>query len=148
MGEIDIDSLMDIYRQTITICKKHHLPFSFKVDHGTYETAIEFVQNKPHHPPISANWDLHPIIFCPDLLDYSNKIIIEWEEEIGNQRPGAKLAKKGHNREGDMDTKRDARRTKYYNLGGFDVFRIWESDINWRNKLEKFLVEKINYNAH
>jgi hypothetical protein len=139
MGEIDIDNLMKIYRECVRLCKKYRWPFAFTVDHGTYETAIEFIDSKPYHPPISENWDSKPIIFCPDLLDYHNKIIIEYEEEVGKRLPGAKLAVKGHHREGDMDNKRDFKRTIYYESGGFRVLRIYESDILWHKKLKEFL---------
>ena len=141
MGQVDIESLFRIYEQTKKIIKQHNLEFSFKIDHGTYETAIEFVGNKSFHPPISENWDTHPDIFCPDLLDWPNKIIIEYEEEVGEQRRGAFLAKKGHHREGDMDNKRDTRRSIFYKHRGFHILRIWESDESWRKKLEKFLVD-------
>lgn len=139
MGEVDIENLFRISYLIKSIIKKHELPFHFKIDEGTYETAIEFIGSKPFHPPLSENWDGKPIIFCPDLLDWNNKIIIEFEEEVGNRRPGAHLAKKGHNREGDMDNKRDVRRGRYYKSGNFHILRIWESDIMWQEKLEKFL---------
>ena len=119
----------------------------FTIDHGTYETAIEFVGLKSFHPPISENWDGEPNIFCPDLLDWHNKIIIEYEEEVGERRRGAFLAKKGHNREGDMDNKRDTRREKFYMHRGFHILRIWESDKLWEEKLEAFLIKfKFNNN--
>ena len=140
MGQVDIESLFRIYEQIKKITKQHNLDFSFKVDHGTYETAIEFVGNKSFHPPISENWDSDPDIFCPDLLDWHNKIIIEYEEEVGPQRRGAFLAKKGHHREGDMDNKRDTRRGIFYKHRGFHILRIWESDELWKKKLEKFLL--------
>jgi len=140
MGQVDLENLFEIYYETLLITKKHKLPYCFKVDEGTYETAIEFVENKSHHPPISQNWKTNPIIFCPDLLDYYHKIIIEFEEEVGKPRSGAKLAKKGHNREGDFDTKRDERRNTYYDEGGFHVLRIWKSDDSWRIKLKSFLL--------
>ena len=139
MGEIDTNNLMKIYRECVRLCKEYQWLFSFRVDHGTYETAIEFVDSKPYHPPISENWNSKPIIFCPDLLDYHNKIIIEYEEEVGKRLPGAKLAVKGHHREGDIDNKRDVRRTIYYENGGFRVLRIYESDIMWHKKLAEFL---------
>ena len=141
MGEIDIESLMKIYRECVSICKEYHLSYSFRVDHGTYETAIEFIGSKSYHPPISENWNQNPEIFCPDLLDYENKIIIEYEEEVGERRPGAKLARKGHHREGDLDTKQDVRRNSYYNDGAFRVLRIYESDILWQKKLVDFLMK-------
>jgi len=140
MGEIDIEHLMKIYRECVSLCKEYHLPYSFRVDHGTYETAIEFIGSKSYHPPISENWNQHPDIFCPDLLDYYNKIIIEYEEEIGKIQPGAKLARKGHHRAGDMDTKRDVRRNLYYKDGKFRVLRIYESDNLWQKKLADFLI--------
>jgi len=140
VGLVDIDSLFRIYEQVKKIIKKHDLLFSFKVDHGTYETAIEFVGNKSFHPPISENWGSHRDIFCPDLLDWHNRIIIEYEEEVGERRRGAFLAKKGHHREGDMDNKRDTRREKFYKHRGFHILRIWESDNMWEEKLETFLL--------
>ena len=141
MGQVDIESLFRVYEQVKEITKQHNLQFSFKIDHGTYETAIEFVGNKSFHPPISENWDSHPDIFCPDLLDWHNKIIIEYEEEVGNPRSGAFLAKKGHHREGDMDNKRDTRRGIFYEQAGFHILRLWESDQLWKEKLEKFLLD-------
>jgi len=141
VGQIDIESLFRIYEQIKKITKQHNLEFSFKIDHGTYETAIEFVGVLSFHPPISENWDSDPNIFCPDLLDWHNKIIIEYEEEVGERRRGAFLAKKGHHREGDMDNTRDTRRGIFYEHRGFHILRIWESDKFWKKKLEKFLVD-------
>ena len=115
-------------------------PLVFTNNDSGYETAIEFVGTKSYHPPISTDWTQKPIIFCPDLLDYYNKIIIEYEEEIGKRLPGAKLALKGHHREGDMDTRRDIRRNLYYKDGKFRVLRIYESDLMWHNKLAEFLL--------
>jgi len=140
MGQVDLVNLFEVYYEILFITKKYELPYHFKIDEGTYETAIEFVEGKSYHPPISNDWHTKPIIFCPDLLDYSHKIIIEFEEEIGEPKSGAKLAKKGHNREGDFDTKRDERRNKYYEYGKFTVLRIWESEKSWRKKLEIFLL--------
>lgn len=146
MGEVDIENLFRIYDVANSIIKKHRLLISFTIDHGTYETAIEFVGNRFFHPPISKNWDSHPNIFCPDLLDWHNKIIIEYEEEVGQRRRGSFLAKKGHHREGDLDNKRDIRRGKFYKQAGFHILRIWESEKYWREKLEKFLVDLKNNN--
>lgn len=141
MGQVDIDNLFKIYYEINTIKKKHKLKFFFKIDHGSYETAIEFVGINHFHPPISQDWSEDPTIFCPDLLDYNKKIIIEFEEEVGEPRTGAKLAKKGHNREGDQANNRDSRRDRYYKQGGFRLLQIWKSDKDWRLKLEKFLLE-------
>ena len=147
MGQIDIVNLFKIYDEIKSIKKKHKLSFNFKIDSGSYETAIEFVGVNHFHPPLSKDWSDNPIIFCPDLLDYHNHIIIEYEEEIGNKRPGAYLAKKGHNRFGDIANKKDERRNNYYEKGGFSLLQIWEDEINWQEKLETFLLN-INLNNY
>lgn len=140
MGHIDIGNLFKILYEINRIKKKHNLNFHFKVDEGDWETAIEFIGDKTYHPPISKDWSNHPDIFCPDLLDYEHKIIIEYEEEIGNRKPGAKLAKKGHNRRGDLPNKRDFRRKQFYDDANFICFQIWESDEDWESNLEKLLI--------
>ena len=144
MGEVDYENLHKIYRKCIDFCKENDLPYSFKVDNGDFETAIEFYYDdekwQTYHPPVSKDWSTHPVIFCPDILDYTHKIIVEWEEEHGNRKNGAKLAKKGHSHQGDFDTKRDTRRTEYYNWGNFRVLRLWESDMDWESKLGEFLL--------
>lgn len=142
MGHIDLSSLFVIKEEISNVCKKHNLDYSFRVDLGNYETGLEFIGSQVFHPPISKDWSTNPIILCPDLLDYNNKIIIEYEEEVGNRRTGARLAKKGHQREGDMDNSRDTRRNKFYNRGGFHVLRIWESDKDWKEKIETFLINQ------
>jgi len=141
MGQVDIQNLFRIYDEANSIIKKHSLLLHFMIDHGSYETAIEFIGERSFYPPISKNWDTNPDIFCPDLLDFHNKIIIEYEEEVGNPKSGAKLAKKGHNREGDVDNKRDSRRNEYYAQCDFKLLRIWESDKDWKEKLENFLIK-------
>jgi len=147
MGVIDIENLFQIYYEINKIKKKHKLYFNFKIDSGNYETAIEFVGINHFHPPISHDWSGNPTIFCPDLLDYHHHIIVEYEEEIGNKRPGARLAKKGHNRRGDIANKRDERRNRYYKQAGFHYLQIWEHEINWQEKLESFLLN-ININNY
>jgi len=140
MGHKDLMSLHRIYERIKIICKENSLSYNFKVDDGDWETAIEFIGEKSYHPPISVDWSNNPQIFCPDLLDYESKIIIEFEEEIGNPQTGAKLATKGHNREGDFPNKRDTRREEFYNDGHFQCLQIWESDENWEQKLERLLI--------
>lgn len=141
MGQIDISTLMDINQKIVNHCKENKLPFTFKVDHGTYETAIEFWEMGYHHPPKAKNWDDNPNIYCPDLLDYEHKLIIEYEEEGQKIRQGAKLPTKGHGREGDISNSKDTERNYYYRIGGFKLFQLWESDYkegNW-DKLYEFL---------
>ncbi len=144
MGHKDLMPLHRIYEKIKIICRENNLSYNFKVDDGDWETAIEFIGEKSYHPPISVDWSNNPQIFCPDLLDYENKIIIEFEEEIGNPRPSARLARKGHNREGDLPNKRDTRRKEFYDDGNFQCFLIWVSDNTWEQKLERLLITHIN----
>lgn len=144
MGHKDLMSLHRIYERIKIICRENHLSYNFKVDDGSWETAIEFIGERSYHPPISVDWSNNPQIFCPDLLDYENKIIIEFEEEIGPPRIGAKLAIKGHNHKGDLPNKRDFKRNEYYKDGNYTLFQIWKSDERWAQKLEKLLITHIN----
>ena len=147
MGEVDIETLISINEEIKSICKENHLPFTFKCDHGSYETAIEFWSMGYFHPPKSNSWEEakreQREIKCPDLLDYEHKLIVELEEEGGKKRTGAKLATKGHGPQGDITNKRDTNRDYLYRIGGFKVFKIWESeykDGTWKAKLSNFLL--------
>lgn len=140
MGEVDIENLFKIYYEIQKIKKKHNLDFHFKIDEGRFETAIEFTNGGYFHPPLAKDWSTNPDIICPDLLEIEKKIVIEYEEEIGNRKPGAKLARKGHNREGDLANKRDTRRNKFYDDNNFTRFQIWDSDDSWQEKLESLLL--------
>ncbi len=119
------------------------------MDDGDYETAIQFYYDdeKWHtaHPPIAKDWDSNPSIFCPDILDYSHNLIIEYEEEGQKRLSGAHLARKGHGPEGDIPNIKDTRRGDYYYWGNFRVLRFYEADLNEENwkKLEKFLLDNI-----
>lgn len=149
MGEVDIEKLNEIYRHLILFCQENYIDYNFTVDHGSYETAIEFydyrnidsslIQTSVHHPPISQNWSRNSKIKCPDILDYNNRIIIEYEEETGNKKLGAKLANKGHGHPGDLSNKKDTEKFLLYKEGNFRVFRIWESNENWKHDVDSFL---------
>ncbi len=141
MGHVDIEILMEINKEI----KKLNTKYSFIVDHGSFETAIEFWGMGYHHPPKSANWeesrDNGNEIKCPDLLDYSNKLIIEYEEEPKPGKKGGKLGKKGHTEESIRDIHRD----QLYRIAGFKVLKIWESEYKSKEFIEKlydFLYEK------
>ena len=146
MGIQDCDRLIELQNYA------NSFPgFHFKVDLGDYETAIEFKIIVPPLcktgdsqiisicPPIAKDWIKNSEIFCPDLLDYNNKKIIEYEEETGNRRSGARLAKKGHGHPGDLANIRDSRRNSYYENAGFKFLQIWESDKDWMEKINQFL---------
>lgn len=143
MGESDIENLHKIYRICVDYAKLIDKGHKFRVDLGSFETALEFTQYKVHHPPISKSWSNNPVIIVPDIMDFNKKLIIEYEEESGNRRTGAHLAKKGHGHEGDLSTKRDVRRDGLYEKHGFKLLKIWESDDikKTKEKIFKFLNE-------
>ena len=147
MGQVDIEILMDINKEI----KKLKTKYSFKVDHGSFETAIEFWAIGYHHPPKSKNWEESRTngneIKCPDLLDYPDKLIIEYEEEGAKRRSGAKLASKGHGPEGDITNTKDSHRDQLYRIAGFRVLKIYESEYNddsWKSKIQGFLINNVN----
>ena len=149
MGEVDIIILNDIYREAVKQEIKNNWGFKFKVDDGNFETAIEFYETLDKemdvfHPPIAKDWNDAKTIQCPDILDFENKIIIEYQEETGKRRKGAYLAKKGHGHPGDLANIRDSRRDSNYSRGGFRVLNIWESDYkneSWKKTLWVFLCD-------
>lgn len=146
MGLQDLDRINPVYRACTDFCKLAEIPFSFKEDLGTYETIIAINEQGDWYIPdnTSTDWDsVNGKVFCPDIIDYSNRIIIEFEEESGPKKPGAKLARKGHGHQGDYSTKRDQKRNDAYEAAGFTVYRLWESTFkneNWRVKLFEFLI--------
>ncbi len=145
MGESDIESLHKIYEQIKLDCKEYNLPYHFKVDDGSFETAIEFTAIGYHHPPKSKSWDESKKndneIKCPDLLDYTHKIIIELEEESKPGHKMGKLGKKGHTPESEKDSHRDY----LYRISGIELLKIWESDFidsnAWKSQLSEFLIK-------
>lgn len=151
LGEVDIENLHEIYIFANAFCKLASLPFRFKEDSGHFETAI--IINELGHSRIPnqnddwqsiQNYPHNPQLFVPDLIDYEYKIMMEFEEEGGKKRSGAKLATKGHGREGDITNKRDTKRNEYYLVGGFSLLRIWESQMKtptiWKMIVIQFLL--------
>lgn len=148
MGEVDIVVLNEIYRKCIELEKEHNWGFQFKEDSGSFETMIQFIENvntdgnvtlAAHHPPKAANWDEMKICNAPDILDFNNKIIIEFEEESLPQK-GPKIRRKGHWAESKRDTNRD----QNYNKAGFRVCKIWQNELkkgDWPLKLFYFLAD-------
>lgn len=142
MGAVDIETLMAINKEI----KKLNSKYTFKVDHGEFQTAIEFWTMGCYHPPKSKNWEESKAngmeIICPDLLDWDHRRIIELEEEGQKKRTGAKLPTKGHGRQGDQTNSRDSNRDRLYRIGGFKLLKIYESeykDGTYKKKLKDFL---------
>lgn len=145
MGGKDIVALHKIYEKIKSYCRANDLSYHFKVDDGSFETAIEFWALGYYHPPKSENREASREagneIKCPDLLDFEHKLILEYEEEGQKKLSGDRLARKGHGPEGDMPNKRDTDRDRLYRLGGFRLLRFYETDLkeeNWK-KLYDFL---------
>jgi len=144
MGIVDYEELHEIYRICVDYCKTEKISFNLKVDSGTYETAIEFTAIGYHHPPRPKSWEelkkQGNEILCPDILDFENRIIVEFEEEPKPGKRMGKLGKKGHTSE----SKRDEHRDMLYRIAGFRVLKIWESEYisnNYKAKLYQFLHE-------
>ena len=128
MGVVDLVVLDDI-RQTIKKLEKENgWGFTFKIDLGTWETGLEFWEMGYYHPPKSNSWEEvaenENEIKCPDLLDFEHRIILEYEEEPTAGKSSGKLGKKGHTEESEKDTNRD----RLYRIGGFRVFKVWQSE--------------------
>lgn len=127
MGEVDVVVLDDIRKITKRLDLENNWGFKFKIDLGTWETAIEFTVIGYNHPPKSKSWEESKEagneIKCPDLLDYDNRIILEYEEEAKPQR-GSKIIQKGHTEESNRDYHRD----QLYRIGGFRLFKVWQSE--------------------
>lgn len=147
MGIPDIVQLHSIYKKLLELENENNWGFSFKVDDGNYETAIIFNEEIKifRRPGPGETWNdiQYPEhLVCPDISDYDHKIVLEYEEESGNRRSGAKLARKGHGHMGDLPTKRDTLRNKFYRDNHFRFCRIWESEFkNIDSKLFHFLAD-------
>lgn len=134
MGHKDLMSLFPIVQEARRISDEFDLRFSFKWDQGDYETRIDI---SSLGTCFIGNGKL-PLIgfemYCPDILDYNNKIIIEYEEEAKSNK-GAKR-RKGHFEGNNRDLKRDWA----YTRAKFDLLKVWESDKKWKEKLKQFLI--------
>lgn len=146
MGEVDLAVLHPIYRECIELNKENNWNFQFKEDSGDFETMIQFYppdaagRMKAVHPPDAQNWDDMEICNAPDILDFDNRIIIEYEEESRPGKSGGKLGRKGH----WSDSKRDTLRDANYKAAAFRVCKIWESELKkgtWNLKLFHFLAD-------
>lgn len=149
MGEIDIENVNKIYRACVDFSSLCNLPFQFKEDSGHKETMIGITEyGIVFRPDEELKLNIRDFfsqgrMFVPDVMDYNNKIIIEFEETPGKPRPGAKLAKKGHDPDGN--DKRTSWRDLYYNLGKFRLLKIFDYEFadekKWKVKLFRFLMD-------
>ena len=132
MGIQDLQKLFEINQQIKQFDKKKH--YNFIIDTDTKEGKTWIVIDE------FGTWKKTPYLteeqaiefrkkgfrqFVPDLIDFKNKIIIEYQEESkgrqGVLRRRGKINKKGHDEFSDED------KDIFYELAEFNQLKIWEN---------------------
>ena len=132
MGIQDLQKLFEINQQIKQFDKKKH--YNFIIDTDTKEGKTRIVIDE------FGTWKKTPYLteeqaiefrkkgfrqFVPDLIDFKNKIIIEYQEESkgrqGVLRRRGKINKKGHDEFSDED------KDLFYELAKFNQLKIWEN---------------------
>ena len=156
MGVQDLEKLFDINQQIKQIDEKNH--YNFIIDTDTKEGKTRIVIDE------FGTWKKTPCLteeqateyrkkgfrqFVPDLIDFKNKIIIEYQEECkgrkGVLRRRGKINKKGHDEFSDED------KDIFYELAEFNQLKIWENtpqdeqDEELKNFLRKNTNNKNNF---
>lgn len=146
MGIKDLVQLYEVVKICRSLEKEHNWGYQFTWDQGTFETAIIIHNNDGLWKAgrLVEGWENMEIdtsMFCPDIIDFNKRIIIEYDETPGKPRKGARLAKKGHDPDG-MDY-RTARRNEAYARAGFEVCIIHDidSEKTKKSKLKAFFVK-------
>lgn len=142
MGHKDIDNLHPIYRACFDFTKLAGFNFQFKEDSGDMETSMlideygNALLNSQKGLIDIAGWRLGTKIFVPDIMDFKNKIIIEFEETYTKK-------KKGHDPDGADE--RTSTRDIYYGLAKFRFLKIFDYEFEneklWKAKLFRFLID-------
>ena len=146
MGVQDLEKLFSINQQIKKIDTGNY--YNFVIDTDTKEGKTRIIINE------FGVWKKMPILteiqakdfrkkgyrqFIPDLIDFKNKIIIEYQEESegrhGVLRRRGKINKKGHDEFSDED------KDIFYGLAKFNQLKIWENTPLEKQKeeLETFL---------
>jgi hypothetical protein len=132
MGIQDLQKLFEIKNQIQQIDKKNY--YNFIIDSDTKEGRTRIIIDE------FGTWIKTPNLteeqaseyrkkgfrqFVPDLIDFKNKIIIEYQEECkgrqGVLRRRGKINKKGHDEFSDED------KDIFYELAKFNQLKIWEN---------------------
>jgi hypothetical protein len=132
MGIQDLEKLFYINQQIKKIDTRNY--YNFVIDTDTKEGKTRIIINE------FGAWKKMPILteiqakdfrkkgfrqFVPDLIDFKNKIIIEYQEESegrqGVLRRRGKINKKGHDEFSDED------KDIFYGLAKFNQLKIWEN---------------------
>ena len=146
MGIQDLEKLFHINQQIKEIDKENQ--YNFIIDTDTKDGKTRIIIDE------LGTWKKVPLLseeqakafrkkgfrqFVPDLIDFKNKIIIEYQEESegrqGVLRRRGKINKKGHDEFSDED------KDIFYNLAKFSQLKIWENTApeKQREELEIFL---------
>ena len=146
MGIQDLEKLFDISEQIKQIDKENY--YNFMIDTDTKEGKTRIVIDE------FGTWKKVPVLtekqalefrkkgfrqFVPDLIDFKNKIIIEYQEEskgrLGVLRRRGKINKKGHDEFSDED------KDIFYELAKFNQLKIWENTppLEQKEELKYFL---------
>ena len=146
MGIQDLEKLFHINQQIKNIDKQNE--YNFVIDTDTKEGKTRIIIDE------IGTWKKVPVLtkeqaevfrkkgfrqFVPDLIDFKNKIIIEYQEESegrqGILRRRGKINKKGHDEFSDED------KDIFYDLAKFSQLKIWENTPveKQREELETFL---------
>ena len=132
MGAQDLQKLFEINKQIKQFDKKKY--YNFIIDTDTKEGRTRIVidefgtwKKTPHLTEEQATEYRKKGFrqFVPDLIDFKNKIIIEYQEESkgrqGVLRRRGKINKKGHDEFSDED------KDMFYELAKFNQLKIWEN---------------------
>jgi len=142
----DLQKLFKIKNQIQQIDKKND--YNFIIDSDTKEGRTRIIIDE------FGTWKKMPNLteeqaseyrrkgfrqFVPDLIDFKNKIIIEYQEECkgrqGVLRRRGKINKKGHDEFSDED------KDIFYELAKFNQLKIWENtpEVEQNKELKVFL---------
>ena len=132
MGVQDLQKLFEINKQIKQFDKKKY--YNFIIDTDTKEGRTRIIidefgtwKKTPHLTEEQATEYRKKGFrqFVPDLIDFKNKIIIEYQEESkgrqGVLRRRGKINKKGHDEFSDED------KDIFYELAKFNQLKIWEN---------------------
>ena len=146
MGAQDLQKLFEIKNQIQEIDKEKY--YNFTIDSDTKEGRTRIIIDE------FGTWKKMPNLteeqaseyrrkgfrqFVPDLIDFKNKIIIEYQEECkgrqGVLRRRGKINKKGHDEFSDED------KDIFYELAKFNQLKIWENtpEVEQNKELKVFL---------
>ena len=146
MGAQDLQKLFEINKQIKKFDKKKY--YNFIIDTDTKEGRTRIIidefgtwKKTPHLTEEQATEYRKKGFrqFVPDLIDFKNKIIIEYQEESkgrqGVLRRRGKINKKGHDEFSDED------KDIFYELAKFNQLKIWENTpiIKQEEELKVFL---------